>query len=104
MLNASEEGLERFAVESCRSGYAKHVQHRWQNVGGAYLGIHYLFGCTLPRQFHDEGDVNRGIVEKYPVCIFVMLAQAFAVVTDDDDQRVVIPALLFQVTQKIRQR
>ena len=44
-----------------------------------------------------------GIVEKNSVGFLVMLAQAFAMISDHDDKRVVIPARLFQIPNKSSQ-
>src|SRR5712675_642373 len=42
-----------------------------------------------------------GIVKKNTVGIFVVLAQALAVISDHNDQRSVIPTLFFQVREKV---
>ena len=45
-----------------------------------------------------------GVVEKNSVSVFVMLAQAFAMISDHDDQCILVAAALFQISDEVGQR
>src|SRR6266850_1168629 len=47
--------------------------------------------------------MGRRIVKKNTVGIFVVLAKSFAVISDHNDQRSVIPTLFFQIREKVAQ-
>src|SRR5205823_11795117 len=54
-------------------------------------------------QLHNQGNVSCRIVEKNPVRVLTMLPQSFPVISDDDDQRSLIPVLLLQVVEEATQ-
>src|SRR5690349_9091573 len=53
---------------------------------------------------YDEWDVGGGVVEKNSMRIFVVLAQALAMISDHDDQGIVVAASFLQVRNKVGQR
>ena len=54
-------------------------------------------------QFKDQGYVSGGVVQKNSVRVLVMLTQAFAMISDYDDERVFVPASLLQIPDKAAQ-
>src|ERR1019366_3426155 len=59
-------------------------------------------GCA--RRFDDERDVEGGVVEKEPVGVFSVLAQAFAVVTNNNNDGVLVGAGLLESGDEVAER
>src|SRR6266404_2354682 len=48
--------------------------------------------------------MSRRVVQKYSMRIFAMLAQSLAMISDDHNNRVLIPSMRLQISNKIPQR
>ena len=66
-----------------------------RNAGWTFEGISDGFDDHVSKsvQFYEQGHVDRRIVKKNTVGQFAVLAQRFAVIGGDSDQRIVIQSL-----------
>ena len=91
---------EGCAIQAFRRRDSQPVDYRGENVRGPNLRLHYLVRMALSRELQDQGHVSRRVVKKNSVSVLVMLTQAFAMVSDHDDEGIVVPAGLFQIPNK----
>src|SRR5882762_4451092 len=80
-----------------------HVEHCRKDVGSTHLTLDH-FGGLCARKLEDQRDVKRGIVEENTVRLFVVISQSLSMISDHNDQRVFIPAVLLEMRNEIRQR
>jgi len=79
------------------------VEHGWQNVDVPH-GIVDDTRREEPRLIHDQRHTQRRVVRKQSVSLFAVVAQRFAMVAGDDDERAAVAALLQNRLKERRQR
>jgi hypothetical protein len=94
---------QRRTIQFIWHGQAEQFQDRGHNVCGPDLRVN-LFACVaILRQLHNQGNVRSRIVQKNAMRIFMVLAKTLAVVSNDHDQRAVVPASFLQVSKETAQ-
>ena len=94
---------KRFAIEAMALAIGKHFQNRRENVGGSDLVVDRGSGSVRSGQFEDERHMKRGIVQKDAVSLFTVLAESLAMVSDNDNQRGIVPPLFLQIVEECLQ-
>src|ERR1019366_4713300 len=98
------ERNKRFAVQFRWRGCVGQRKDGGQNVGGADQGVedHAVMGCA--GHFDDEWNMESGIVEKEAVGVFSVLAEALAVVADNNNDCVLVGAGLLESGDEVAER
>lgn len=103
-FTAFDERNERFPVQFCGRGCVGQKKDGGKNVGGAHQRVddHAAMGCV--RHLNNEWNVEGRVIEKEAVSLLSVLAQAFAMIADNNNDRVPIGARFLQLRDEVAKR
>ena len=100
----ASKGPQRYAVQLFWSGDRQEIQYRGHDIDRANLCLNF-FSCFAPiRKLHESTERGGRIVQKDSVCIFLMLAQSFAVSPTMTITELSYSLFLFQKLDEMTQR
>src|ERR1700694_1031898 len=77
------------------------LENRGKNVDQLHRYVDRPSRLPRLREFHDQGNLKRFTIEKNPVLLLAMLIEAFAMIGEEQDERLVIDAFSLQITDEI---
>ena len=89
----SNQREERTALHGRRRRLPQRFEKGWRQIHQTRRGIDTLTNETIAGKFEEQGHVDGNVVKENTVGQFAVVAQGFAVIGGDGDQRVVIQAL-----------
>ncbi len=85
-FTAGQQRQQRQSLNALRFLAAHQIENGRRNVDRAHLRRD-SFPALASRDAHEQRDVNGIVVDVVPVLLLAVLAEAFAVIADDDDDR-----------------
>src|SRR2546428_4077283 len=80
---------------------AQRFEKGWRQIHQARRGIDTLADKTIAGKFEEQGYVDGSVVKENTVSQFAVVAQGFAVIGGDSDQRIVIQPLTPQIVKQL---
>ena len=99
-VRISNQREQRTALHSRRRRLPQRVEKGRRQIHQARRGLDALADKTLAGKFEEQGYVDGSVVKENAVGQFAVVAQGFAVIGGDSDQRIVIQPLVPQIVKQ----
>ena len=97
----SNQGEQRTALHGRRRRLPQPFENCWRQIHQARRGIDTLADKTIAGKFDEQGHVDGSVVKENTVCQLAVVAQRFAVIGGDGNQRIVIQPLVPQIVKQL---